>query len=201
MGLARDGVGLCSRWWQFCFGWGITSDGYGAGLRSEALDYFDQVEVASSLSAAEELINSGIFSPKNASESPFFKPAFIALLIELRALMYKAERYAEKISFTDDVLQRDKVKDVSDLIRFVRDALCHPDSDHHFLDNGARASFNVYYGRGELGKIDNHMQESLYEDDVCFFFGMQSIYLKRHIHRALQEAYQKLSPLLVDVRI
>lgn len=164
------------------------------------MEFFDQAEVATSFCVAEALINSGIFVAAS-SQSPFFKPAFISLLIELRALMYKAEHYSEKISFNDDVLQRQKVKDVSDLIRFVRDALCHPDSPHHLLDNGARATFNVVFGKGCAVQIGDHRQESIYEDDICFFFGMHGIYLKRHIIRALEEAHQKLSPLLVDVHI
>lgn len=164
------------------------------------MEFIDQAEVVSSFRTAEKLINSGVFTGEG-SASPFFRPAFIALLIELRALMYKAEHYSEKISFTDDVLQRHKVKDVSDLIRFVRDALCHPDSAHHLLDNGARATFNVMFGKGCATQIGDHRQESIYDDDVCFFFGMHGIYLKRHIIRALKEAHQKLSPLLVDIQI
>jgi hypothetical protein len=31
-----------------------------------------------------------------------------------------------------------------------------------------------------------------YEDDVCFFFGSQRIFLRRHVIRALEEARIKL---------
>lgn len=164
------------------------------------MDFYDQCEVSTSFRDIGKLINSGIFTPENAG-SPFFKASFIAMLIELRALMYKAEKYATKISFTDDVLQRDKVKDVSDLIKFVRDAVCHPDIPHHHLDDGGRASFNVAFGSGCLAQINGHRQESLYDDDICFFFGMQHIYMKRHVIRAVDEAFVKLSPLLDKVHI
>lgn len=165
-----------------------------------ALEFYDQCEVATSFRDIEKIINSGIFTPDN-SRSPFFKASFIAMLIELRALMYKAEKYASKIDFVDDVLQRDKVKDVSDLIKFVRDAVCHPDIPHHHLDDGGRASFNVSFGAGCLAQIGDHRQESLYDDDICFFFGMQHIYMKRHVIRAVQEAHAKLSPLLDEGRL
>lgn len=159
------------------------------------MDFYERSEVSTSFSEIERIINSGIFTPQN-SQSPFFKASFIAMLIELRCLMYKAEKYASKINFTDDVLPRDKVKDVSDLIKFVRDAVCHPDIPHHHLDAGGRASFNVAFGAVCVSQIGDHRQESLYGDDVCFFFGTQHIYLKRHVIRAVQEAHQKLSPLL-----
>lgn len=164
------------------------------------MDFFDQCEVATSFREIEKIINSGIFTEENSS-SPFFKASFIAMLIELRALMYKAEKYATKIAFTEDVLQREKVKDVSDLIKFVRDAVCHPDIPHHHVDDGNRATFNVGFGACCVAQIDEHRQESLYDDDICFFFGMQHIYMKRHVIRAVDEAFAKLSPLLDKVRI
>jgi hypothetical protein len=162
------------------------------------VNFYDQCEVSTSFRDIEAIINSGIFTPENF-RSPFFKASFIAMLVELRALMYKTEKYAEKINFTDDVLQHGKVKDVSDLIKFVRDAVCHPDIPHHHLDDGNRASFNVSFGAGCPAHIGEQRQEALYDDDVCFFFGMQHIYLKRHVLRALNEAREKLSPLLDKV--
>jgi len=159
------------------------------------MDFYDNGDIQNSLQTIEQIINSGIFGPKNTG-SPFFRPSFVALLISLRDLMYKAEKYATRIDFTDDVDQRDKVQDVSGLIKFVRDALCHPDSDNHYLDNGAKATFNVIFGAGCLAQIGDCRQESSHADDVCFFFGMHRIYLKRHIIRAAEEARDKLSPLM-----
>lgn len=159
------------------------------------MDFYAEDEIESALRTIEATINSGIFSPQN-SQSPFFQPSFVALLISLRDLMYKAEKYSSRIGFSDDVDQRNKVQDVSDLIKFVRDALCHPDSDNHYIDNGCKATFNVCFGAGCLVKIDDFTQESAYDDDICFFFGMHRIYLKRHIIRAAQEAETKLAPLM-----
>ncbi|MFQ5431942.1 MAG: hypothetical protein ACE5EN_05500 [Nitrospinota bacterium] len=45
-------------------------------------------------------------------------------------------------------------------------------------------------------RIGNFEQASDYNDDTCFFFGAQKIYLKRHIVRAFEESKSKLLPLL-----
>ncbi|URR00428.1 hypothetical protein LOC50_14445 [Pseudoalteromonas sp. SCSIO 43095] len=111
--------------------------------------------------------------------------------------MYKTEKFSDRIDFKDDVLIEGKIKDVSDLIKYVRDALCHPDSDNHYIEkNNIKSSFNVAFGKCTLMKMDDFEQSSKYDDDVCFFFGSKSIYLKRHIIRAHQEAKEKLTPLL-----
>ncbi|WP_439870173.1 hypothetical protein ACTACT_06610 [Pseudomonas syringae] len=159
------------------------------------MDFFDEADIEASLKLVEEVIASRIFDVGNM-KNPFFKPSFIAVLISLRDLMFKAEKYVSRINFSDDVIQFGKVKDVSDLIKFVRDALCHPDSDNHYLENGHKASFNVAYGVICIGDYEDFRLESQYEDDICFFFGRHRIYLKRHIIRAFEEAESKLAPLL-----
>jgi len=122
------------------------------------------------------------------------------MLIALRDLMYKSQKFASRISFTDDVPQSEKVKDVSDLIKYVRDVLCHPDSDNHYIEKGnIKATFNVAFGKVNLMKIGEFEQKSLYEDDVCFFFGSIGIYLNRHIVRAYQDAKNNLEPYFKKV--
>jgi hypothetical protein len=159
------------------------------------MDFAEQTEVAQSLQIVHGLLVSGIFHPQN-SRNVFFRSAFIDSLISLRALMYKSDRYAKRISFTDDVLIAGKVKDVSDLIKYVRDAVCHPDSENHKADENLIASFNVVFGKGCVIAVGDFKQESLYDDDVFFTFGGQGIYLRRHIVRAFEEAKANLLPLL-----
>jgi hypothetical protein len=113
--------------------------------------------------------------------------------------MYKAQKHVSRIAFDDDVRKGDKVQDVSDLIKYVRDALCHPDSENHYIEaGGAKATFNVAFGKVKLLKIGDFEQSSEYEDDVCFFFGSQGIYMRRHVLRAFEEAKQKLTPLVSE---
>ena len=160
------------------------------------MDFFDQSDIESSIRRTEELLSCGIFQPAN-SGNVLFRAAFIELLIGLRDLMFKTEKFASRISFEDDVRQTEQVRDVSHLIKFVRDALCHPDSDNHYIEVGnMKATFNVAFGRANLLKIGDFEQSSKYEDDICFFFGSQGIYLKRHVIRAFDEAKIKLLPLL-----
>ncbi|RPJ81810.1 MAG: hypothetical protein EHM18_16450 [Acidobacteria bacterium] len=158
------------------------------------MDWYDESEIKDDFQRAESILGSGIFEPGNAGH-PLFKSAFIELLICLRDLMYKAAEYATPIDFTDDVTIQGKVKDVSSLIKYVRDALCHVDSNNHYIDAGMKASFNVQFGRGRM-KVGALEQVNPYPDDTCFFFGTQRIYLKRHVLRAFDEARNGLSPLI-----
>lgn len=160
------------------------------------IDFFTRGVIEEEIGRIKELIDSGIFLPKN-SQSPLVKSAFIEVLICLRDLMYKTEEYVTRISFDDDIVKAGNIKDVTDTIKYVRDALCHLDSDKHYLENGnIRASYNVAYGKKQLLKIGGFTQASDYDDDICFFFGTQKIYLNRHIIRAFEEAKNKLLPLI-----
>lgn len=69
------------------------------------MDFFDKSDIQGSLRRIEELLNCGIFDPKNSSHV-LMRAAFIELLISLRDLMYKAEKYSSRIDFTDDVFRR-----------------------------------------------------------------------------------------------
>jgi hypothetical protein len=162
----------------------------------EELDLFTKSEIESSIRRIDELLRCGIFHPEN-SQNVLFRAAFIELLIAMRDLMYKAQKHASRISFDDDVKKTDKVNDVSDLIKYVRDALCHPDSDNHCVEVGnIKATFNVAFGKANLMKMGDFEQSSKYKDDICFFFGSHGIYMRHHIVRALEEAKSKLVPLL-----
>ena len=160
------------------------------------LDFFTKSDIESSINRVNDLLGCGIFHHQN-SRNVLFRAAFIELLIALRDLMYKAEKHASRIKFEEDVNKTAKINDVSDLIKYVRDALCHPDSDNHYIEAGnIKSTFNVAFGRVNLMKIGDFEQSSKYEDDICFFFGSHGIYMNRHIVRAFMEAKEKLEPLL-----
>jgi hypothetical protein len=159
------------------------------------IDYFTKSEILESINRIDELIGTDVFLPKNI-KNPFVMSAFIEVLICLRDLMYKTEKYSERIHFDDDIVKTKDVQDISDVIKYVRDALCHLDSDKHYSEQGCKASYNIMYKKGCLLKSGNFEQVSDHDDDVCFFFGTQRIYLKRHILRAFNEAKAKLLPLI-----
>jgi hypothetical protein len=161
-----------------------------------SINFFTKCDIENDISSINKILSTGIFSSKNSSH-PLVKSAFIELLICLRDLMYKTEKYSTRISFTDDVVKTDTIKDVTDLIKYVRDALCHPDSPNHYLvKNNIKATFNIAYGKGCIISTPDINITSDYEDDVCFFFGEHKIYLTRHIIRAFNESKEKLLPLI-----
>jgi hypothetical protein len=161
-----------------------------------SVDPLTKSDIQSAFRRAEELLSCGIFD-RGRYENPLIQSAFIELLIRLRDVMYKTETLASRISFDDDVIKTTQVNDVTDLIKFVRDALCHPESESHFVvPDKIKAAFLVAYGKANLAQFGSIVLKSDYMDDVCFFFGVQKIYLKRHIMRALEEARKKLSPIL-----
>ena len=160
------------------------------------MDKWDRNEIQEDIDRIDQIMALNIFIPDNAG-NPLLRSAFIEILIALRDPMYKSEKYAERISFTDDVTLTNQVTDVSALILYVRNALCHLDSDNHYLEqDNIKASFNVCFVKGTLLKIGDFEQTNPYQDDICFFFGSQRIFLRRPILRAYGEAKNKLIPLL-----
>ena len=110
------------------------------------------------------------------------------------------EKYGEKISFKEDVLQNQYVTNVSDAIRAVRNACCHIDSfKRNFDKNKNRGSCLVIYGKGNLMKLDDLELKSDYKDDIAVFYGKNRLYFNRHIVRAFKEAKQQLQPLMPNI--
>lgn len=172
-------------------------DGHFAANGPKEMSFFTRCEIQGAINRIDALLKCGIFTQQN-SQHILFRAAFIELLITLRDLMYKTGVFSSRISFVDDVSVSKEVKDISDLVRVIRDAICHPDSPNHYLDGtkSIMATFNVAFGRASLLKTGDYEQSSSYEDDVCFFFGPYGIYMNRHIIRAFEEARSKLLPLL-----
>ena len=159
-----------------------------AGIGS-AVEFFDRSDIEDDLRRIDQLLSSGAFNRPH----PYLRAAFIEALIALRDLMYKCQKYGSRIAFNDDVMVSAGISDITDLIKYVRDALCHPDSENHYVEGeNIKATFNVIFGAGTLVKLANFEQTNPYSDDVCFFFGSQRIFLRRHIIRALEEARPQL---------
>ena len=160
------------------------------------IDSYSKSEIESSLNRIDAILGANIFDIEN-KKHPLVKSAFIELLICLCDLMHKAEKFASRISFDGDIIKNEKINDITDVVEYVRDALCHLDSDNHYLEAGdKKAPFNIIYGKGSVLTLFGYVQESYYSDDVCFFYGSQKIYLNRHILPAVEEARSKLLPTL-----
>lgn len=162
------------------------------------MDIPDRHDCERNISRIRELIDSGIFESNNAGHV-LQQSAFIDLIICMRDLMRKTEKYANRIAFKDDVLTNTHVKDVTDAITAVRDACCHIDSFKNVFDErGNRGSYMVAYGKCNLAKINDLELRSDYEDDTAVFYGSNRLYLKRHIMRAFNEAQALLAPYLAN---
>jgi len=160
------------------------------------IDHTAQSEILFDIHRVDAVLGSGIFEPA-AARHPLLPSALTELLIRIRDLLAKAEKYAQRVSFTDDVIVKGKVNDVTGLIAFVRDAVCHIDSGKNDHDEvQARVSFNVVFGKACLAELNGVRIESEHEDDVAFFFGAQRLYLRRHLVRAYNEASASLRPHL-----
>ena len=160
------------------------------------IDSFSKSEIESSLNRIDAILGENIFDIEN-KKHPLVKSAFIELLICLCDLMHKADKFASRISFDEDVIKTERINDITDVVEYMRDALCHLDSENHYLEAGdKKAPFNIIYGKGSVLTLFGYVQESYYPDDVCFFYGSQKIYLNRHILPAVEEARSKLLPTL-----
>lgn len=169
-------------------------------MTKDDIDFFTAADIGQNVHRIEDIYATKIFSPKYAGH-PLVKSAFIEVMICLRDLTVKAEKFGTRISFTDDVVITPETHDVTALIKFVRDALCHIGIYNHFvIPDQIKASFNINYGKGARMPFQPYSDIELvsdYDDDICFFFGLHKIYLRRHILRAFEDARQQLLPLPV----
>lgn len=164
-------------------------------LKNLDIDFLTKSDFEQDINEIAEIINSNIFSLQNSQLGILRKSAFIHLMILLRDLMYKSANYTGKrVSFTDDIKPQKNIIDVTDLIKYIRDAVVHVDSPNHKIDTN-KISFNVYYGKGNFMRIGDVTYSSDYEDETSFFFGETKIYLNRHIIRAFNEARENFLSL------
>ena len=161
-----------------------------------SIEYFTAADIAQDIHRIETVYGTNIFGPSSAGH-PLVKSAFIEVMVCLRDLMAKTDIYADRITFTDDMVVTPKIRDITDLITFVRNALCHIESDNNFaIPDQIKASFDITYGKGSDNRAHGMELVSEYTDDICFFFGLHKIYLRRHILRAFEETKKQLEPLL-----
>lgn len=144
-------------------------------MAKDDIDFFTAGDIIQNIDRIDKILTSNIFEPENALH-PLTKSAFIEVMVCLNDLMRKCIKYGSRISFTEDVLLTKDITDVTDLIRFIRDALCHIHIYNHFIVPGLiKASFFTLYGKLRHVPFEpDHgiVLVSDYTDDVCFFFGL-----------------------------
>jgi len=158
------------------------------------MDHETESQVMACVTRIEKILGTPIFLPQE-SRNPFVQSAFIELVILLRDLMHKSERFGHRVSFTDDVNTATGCVDISDVIRHVRDAACHLDSKKRDATPNISIAFMVTYGAANLIQTPSVTIGTKHADDVCFVYGSHHLYLRRHIIRAYREALDHLRPL------
>ena len=153
-------------------------------------DFFIKSQIVSDSNRVAELIDTGVFS---ASVLRIFQESvFTEVIIKLNDLLQKLNLLKERISFKDDV----DLGYITDLVSRIRNAVCHMESGEHKLkDQQIKFTFNIAYGKCNLMSVGEKRLTSNYQDDICFFFGENKIYLKRHIVRCIQESGEKIRKL------
>jgi hypothetical protein len=160
------------------------------------MDIYDEQECQASIFKINSLLNCGIFDIAN-SGNILQSAAFTELMVCLRDLLYKTEKYVKRVSFKDDIITNDYVHDITDAVTATRDACCHLNSFKQIFDEqGNRGSFIVIYGKGTFAKFGDVEVKSEYEDDTAVFYGKNRLYINRHIVRAFKEATTLLIPIL-----
>lgn len=127
-------------------------------------------------------------------DSTLSQSVFIELLIRLNDMLYVLDRSWRRVKRSDDVQMPVKQKkaesiDITDLVFFLRNAVCHVDTDKDYIDrkgNSARFVFNRFIGKCSL-MINGHTLGCDYSDDTAFYYGATRIYLVRHIKRLIGE--------------
>ena len=164
-----------------------------------SIDSNTQDDIIESFYRIISIKRTGILSKESISH-PLFKAAFIETMICLRNLMYHCKEHATRISFKDDINCTSSVRDITGLIEYFRNALCHIESPNHYI-NSMKFTFNVVVGKAENAVVINGVNYGgSYEDDICVWVGDQKICLVRHVERAFEEAKSLLIPLLDDPR-
>lgn len=161
------------------------------------MDFKTKSEIRSALDRTRKLIDSKILWDTK-SKKVYRKSVLIEVLIHMKDLLIKSEKYLEKrISFKDDVIPDEvlKITDVTDLISNFRDAACHNDSFRREFGSNVM-SFNEIVGKGTFMQIGDTIIGSEYEDEIAFNMGQNILYLKRHIEKAFQELESHFKPVV-----
>jgi hypothetical protein len=137
---------------------------------------------------ANRLIASEVFNPIDRKHV-YFWSALTEILIHTRNLAYHAEkRWGSRLTWRDDLVPWVMYEDITEMIVFFRDALCHSTANKIMTDGG-QASWikGVIVGKQEALVSGDERIISAFADDALILAGMGRSYLKRHIFRAFRE--------------
>lgn len=143
------------------------------------------------------ILNSQIFNPQSQTHA-LYPSAFVELMIRLNDLLQKCRAVDAPVAFIDDVPQSDDIKNVTDLVATIRNAVCHIPSRTHVTNLNTTIKFATVFGKTSAFRIGDMELKNEYDDDIRFFFGGIGIYLNRNIIRAFNEAQRNLAPFISE---
>lgn len=159
-------------------------------------------QIWSSVVRLKQLFNHEVL---NCADQALHQSCLIEIIILLRDLLSKADKLRLRIDFDDDVIKMSnpfysykgrikEIKDVTDVVTFFRDAMCHVDSRNRFLSPTVNFSFNVLYPKAKVTFTKTGIVlENIYEDENAYYYGPQRIYINRHLKRAFMEVVEKFN--------
>lgn len=148
--------------------------------------WFQKAEIRGAISTCREILNLPLFN--GAMPQVLTSAAVTLLLINLNDLLQKLRSVNRTIVFADDIHPSGNATNVTELINNARNAACHLNSGNHTIDS-SKFSFCFFIGKcPNVIAIGDLVLGSDYENDVAILFGLNRVYIARHITRALNEA-------------
>ncbi len=151
-------------------------------------------ELLSETRRCAELFNSQVFTKHQL----FTQSAFIEILIRLNYVLQELGKKNNRIVWVDDVQIDQNIKDITSLVRYLRNAACHSDSKKNYISNSSiKFVFNTFVGKlpNAIKAGKNISLGNEYQDDIAFYYGDKRIYLVRHIKRLLEELPNEINKL------
>ena len=141
------------------------------------MNFFEKCEIESAICEIERILADGKL--QNPSVQCADKKAdFTVLMINLRDLLSKTEKFPGRINSTDDVIPMwqgtgAEVLDVTSLVTCFRDAMCHPESFRQQIGPKVRLTFGTQiYGKFVARDFEDFKRPTCdYEDDFILSVG------------------------------
>ena len=134
-------------------------------------------EIFGNILRLNDLLKTQILGTYN--NSVFIHSAFSEVMILLRDLISKAELYFDyRILEDHDVNKTKDVENVSDLIIYMRNAVCHLESENNKI-NGSRFKFFRFYNNHTVIEVNGYPVQSKYNDDIGYCFGKTDVILQK----------------------
>ncbi|MFZ1218218.1 MAG: hypothetical protein WAO00_02940, partial [Chthoniobacterales bacterium] len=166
----------------------------GTALKNKGIvDFHDSMRLDYECARINEILGTALFQPRIQDCHPLFWSAITEVLINLRDLCWFADKAQARLAWSDDLSPNTLCKDVTDLITFCRDGLCHSHTYHKYIDRDTEmvGIKNIVTGKNDpdlpgmrIGGIELRCE---YDNEVALFIGKERLYLKRHIVRAFHE--------------